>query len=69
MLGDFHRAQDIFQETFLRVFRHAQRFDESLRFSSWLYRIARNLCLEEIRRRERVETISIDEGVELQPKE
>jgi hypothetical protein len=32
MLGDFHRAQDVFQETFLRVFRHAQRFDESLRF-------------------------------------
>jgi len=69
MLGDFHRAQDIFQESFLRVFRHAQRFDESLSFSPWLYRIARNLCLEEIRRRERVETISIDEGAELQPKE
>jgi RNA polymerase sigma-70 factor (ECF subfamily) len=69
MLGDFHRAQDVFQETFLRVFRHAQRFDESLRFSPWFYRIARNLCLEEIRRRERIETVSINEETELQPRE
>lgn len=61
MLGNFHVAQDVFQETFLRVFCHAQRFDESLTFSPWLYRIARNLCLEEIRRRRRIETISIEE--------
>jgi len=61
MLGDFHKAEDIFQETFLRVFRHAQKYDESYRFSPWLYQIARNLCLEEIRRQRNIETISVDE--------
>jgi RNA polymerase sigma-70 factor (ECF subfamily) len=69
MVGDFHKAQDIFQETFFRVFRNAWRYDESLRFSPWLYRIARNLCLEEIRRRKRVKIILVDEGAKLQPKE
>jgi RNA polymerase sigma-70 factor (ECF subfamily) len=67
MIGDFHKAQDIFQETFLRVFHHAQRYDESLNFPPWLYQIARNLCLEEIRRQKRNEIISLDEGVERQP--
>jgi len=69
MVGDFHKAQDIFQETFFRVFRNAWRYDESLRFSPWLYRIARNLCLEEIRRRKRIKIILVDEGAKLQPKE
>ena len=66
MLGDFHKAEDIFQETFLRVFRHAQKYDESYRFSPWLYQIARNLCLEEIRRQRQVETISVDEDDDCQ---
>ncbi len=57
MLGDFHKAQDIFQETFFRVFRYAYRYDESQKFSSWLYRIAHNLCIGEMRKRKRSETI------------
>jgi len=44
-------ANDIYQETFLRVFKnlHAFRFDCS--FSTWLYRIATNLCLDALRKR------------------
>jgi RNA polymerase sigma-70 factor (ECF subfamily) len=61
MLGDFHKAQDIFQETFLRVFHHSQKYNESFRFSPWLYQIARNLCLEEIRRQRKVEIISVND--------
>lgn len=60
MLGDFHRSQDIFQETFLRVFRHAHRYNESFKFSTWLYSIARNLCLGEIRKQKKLEMISIN---------
>jgi RNA polymerase sigma-70 factor (ECF subfamily) len=67
MLSDYHKAQDIFQETFLRVFRHAQKYDESFRFSPWLYQIARNLCLEEIRQQRKVETIPADEEGDYQP--
>lgn len=69
MIGDLHKAQDIFQETFLRVFYHAQRYDGSLRFSPWLYQIARNLCLEEIRRCKKTEAVSVDEEAKRQPVE
>lgn len=66
MLGDFHRSQDIFQETFFRVFRHARRYNESFKFSTWLYRIAQNLCLGEVRRQKKSETISLNNETKFQ---
>lgn len=53
MLGDLHRAEDLTQEAFARVFAHRQDFDVSGRFSTWLWRIAVNLCHDELRRRKR----------------
>jgi len=44
MLGHGSEADDVFQETFVRVYRHRDRFDSGLRFRPWLYRIAANLC-------------------------
>ncbi|MDD5557796.1 MAG: RNA polymerase sigma factor [bacterium] len=49
-LGDRGRAEDILQETFIRVFRHAGRFRPGERFSTWAYAIAANLCRDEMRR-------------------
>ena len=43
-------AQDLVQETFLRVFRSRRQYHPSSKFSSWLFRIARNLCIDEKRR-------------------
>lgn len=63
MLGDFHKAQDIFQETFFRVFKDAYRYKETLSFYPWLYRIAHNLCIEEIRRQKKSENIFVNESV------
>src|SRR4051812_24608296 len=50
MTGDEHRGEDLAQETFARVFAHRQWFDPQRRFSTWLWRIALNLCYEESRR-------------------
>ena len=50
MLGDFHRAQDIFQETFLRVHRNAARYRSIARFSTWIYTIARNAAVDHARK-------------------
>jgi len=50
MLGDRAAAEDVVQETFLRVFRHAGRFDQGKRCSTWIYSIAANLCRDELRR-------------------
>lgn len=53
VLGDRAAAEDVSQETFLRVFRHAGRFDRTKRFSTWIYSIAANLCRDELRKRAR----------------
>jgi RNA polymerase sigma-70 factor, ECF subfamily len=43
-------VEDLYQETWLRVVRHAQRFDRRRRFSTWLFQIAVNLCRDWHRR-------------------
>lgn len=43
-------AADLVQETFLRVFNHRKTYKPTARFSYWIYRIARNLCVDEKRR-------------------
>jgi len=44
-------TDDLFQETWLRVVRHRDRFDPARRFSTWLFQIANNLCRDRARRR------------------
>ncbi len=46
-------ASDVCQETFLRVFRKADRFRDGSRFSTWMYQIALNLCRDQARKRQR----------------
>lgn len=60
MVPDRHEAEDLTQAVFVQVFRAAHRYRESARFSAWLYAIARNLCLNEIRRRSRHQVSSLD---------
>lgn len=50
-LGSREEAQDLTQETFLRVFGHAADYEGRGRFGAWLFRIAGNLARNEIRRR------------------
>jgi RNA polymerase sigma-70 factor (ECF subfamily) len=50
MCGDAHRGEDLAQEAFARVFANRQRFEPQRKFSTWLWRIALNLCHEESRR-------------------
>lgn len=52
-IGDQSSAEDIFQETFLRVYRERHRYEPRAAVSTWLYTIARNLCLHEIDKRPR----------------
>jgi RNA polymerase sigma-70 factor (ECF subfamily) len=52
-IGDRERAEDLVQEVFIRVFRHIQRFDQTKKFSTWIYTIASNLAKNELRNRSR----------------
>ena len=51
-------GEDLAQETFLRVLRHRATFRGDARFTTWIYRIARNLCLEHIARAARDQRIA-----------
>ncbi len=52
MTGDLHRGEDLKQEAFARVFARRKDFRPDAKFSTWLWRIALNLCYDELRRRE-----------------
>src|SRR5580658_195881 len=53
MLRDLDEAEDLAQNVFVRVFQSASRYEVSAKFSTWIFTIARRLCLNEIRRRGR----------------
>ena len=53
LLRDESLAEDVFQETCMRVLKNAGRFDPRSRFRTWLYTVAHNLCMDELRRRRR----------------
>jgi RNA polymerase sigma-70 factor, ECF subfamily len=60
MLGSVHDADDALQETMLRAWRGIGRFEPRAELSSWLYRIATNVCLRMIEQRGRRDSASID---------
>ena len=60
-IGDFTEAEDIAQHVFVQVYKSAHRYEVTAKFSTWLFTIARNLSLNEIRRRSRHPADSLDE--------
>jgi len=50
MTGDLHKGQDLTQEAFVRVFEKRSQYQPDAKFSTWLWRIALNLCYDEQRR-------------------
>src|SRR2546423_3356602 len=59
MTNDYDLAVDLAQETFLRVYRAADRYQTSYAFSTYIYRIATNLAISELRRRKRRRLVSL----------
>ncbi len=57
-LHDAAEAEDVAQNVFIQVHKSARRYRVTARFSTWLFTIARNLCLNELRRRSRHPTRS-----------
>ena len=64
-IGREEEARDVCQETFLRAYRALPRFRGQAKFSSWLYRIALNLCRDWMRRERRAPTIQPPEDIDL----
>jgi len=60
MLRDPDEAEDLAQNVFIRVYQSAKRYEASAKFSTWIFTIARRLCLNEIRRRGRHPSESLE---------
>ena len=63
-IGREDDARDVCQETFLRAFRALKGFKGQAKFSSWLYRIALNLCRDWMRRQRRTPVVQMPEDVD-----
>ncbi|MDX2225757.1 MAG: sigma-70 family RNA polymerase sigma factor [Verrucomicrobiae bacterium] len=51
MIGDENEAQDVAQNVFIQIWKAAPRYEPTAKFTTWMFTIARNLALNEIRRR------------------
>ncbi|RDU34870.1 RNA polymerase sigma factor SigW [Neobacillus piezotolerans] len=51
MLGNRHEAEEIAQEAFIRAYVNINSYNQEYKFSTWLYRIATNLCIDRIRKK------------------
>jgi RNA polymerase sigma-70 factor, ECF subfamily len=51
MVGNSHEAEDLAQEAFVRAYININSFNQNLKFSTWLYRIATNLCIDRLRKK------------------
>ncbi len=63
MVKNADDAEDLTQEAFAKAFNSIEKFDSKYAFSTWLFRIATNNCIDFIRKK-RVQTVSIDQPVE-----
>ncbi|MGH7960369.1 MAG: RNA polymerase sigma factor [Candidatus Binatia bacterium] len=62
LLADHHEAEDLTQETFLRAYEQIEQFRGEAQFSTWLYRICRNLCLNRLKKKKSDPTSDVEEG-------
>ena len=62
-VGHRERAEELTQDVFMRVIRSAKKYKPTAKFTTWLYTIARNICIDESRRQARKKTLSLDDSI------
>ncbi|MBN2852867.1 MAG: RNA polymerase sigma factor [Clostridia bacterium] len=64
VMGNYHDSYDMVQESFIKAYNNIHKFNFKSSFNTWLFRIIKNTCIDEIRKRNRRKTISIDSSYE-----
>jgi RNA polymerase sigma-70 factor (ECF subfamily) len=59
MVRDREQAEDLAQETFVKVFNHLERYNPKYKFSSWIFKVASNLSIDHLRKKG-LDTVSLD---------
>jgi RNA polymerase sigma-70 factor (ECF subfamily) len=64
MMGSAHDAEDLTQEVMLKGFANIRKLSDAGRFEPWILKVARNLCLDALRRRKRLKARAAEQAVE-----
>ena len=67
MLGDVAEAEDVAQETFLRLWKNADRWEPRAKLTTWLHHVARNLCVDRLRSRRKVASGEVPDHADSRP--
>ena len=65
-MGNYEDAGDITQETFIKAYQVIETFRGEASFGTWVYRIAANKALDELRKRKKFQITSLEEEIELE---
>src|ERR1043166_5941648 len=68
MVRDRELAEDLTQDTFVKVLQNIDRYRSEFKFSSWLFKIANNVAIDHLRRRQ-LDTVSMDGSPHAQTQE
>lgn len=60
MLGSRQESEDVLQETFIRLLTNIDKFDPSKNFTTWIFQITINLCIDTLRKRKTRRSVSLD---------
>lgn len=60
VMGNSHDAYDMVQESFIKVYKNLHKFNFNSSFNTWLYRIIKNTCIDQLRKNSRNKTLSYD---------
>src|SRR5512145_2257871 len=63
--GNYDLSQELTQETFLRAYQFLRSYDTSRKFSTWLYTVAKNLCLDELKKQKSAREVPLDDAIQV----
>lgn len=61
--NDYHQSQDLAQEVFLRIIRNARNYEPRAKFTTYMYTLAHNVCIDYLRRKKNRKNVSLAEPV------
>ena len=59
--GNYEHAQELTQETFLRCYQFLKSYDPERKFSTWLYTVAKNLCIDELKKQRSAHEVPLED--------
>jgi len=65
LIGSHDDASEAAQEVFVKVFKSINKFKGEAAFSTWIYSITRNVCMDELRKKKNKNVVSLDEEIKL----